>query len=350
MKGATLRQLRAFALVARHRSFVRAAAELHLTPSAVSLQIKELEQVTGLPLFDRDGKAVTVTCTGEMLLVDVNRALLALKDADETLCQLRGRRTGSVSIGTVGNAKYFLPRLLARFRAAHPGIEIRLAVSNRDTLMRQLSSGAVDLAVMGTPPGDLDTCAEAFASQPLGIIAAPEHRLATFRNIPVESLKGQEFVVREPGSGTRAAMERFFGEMQIMPTRVMEIPSNETIKQAVMANMGLAFLSLQTAALELQDRLLVSLDVIGLPLHRRWYIVNLRPEPLSDAAELLRSLIIEQGGALISAQFAGLNGLAPIDGHRSAVAALDAATATAGTAAASACAEAQSAAAESVMC
>jgi DNA-binding transcriptional LysR family regulator len=309
MRGVTLRQLRAFALVAHHRSFGRAAAELHLRPGAVSLQIKELEQIVGLFLFARDGKAVSVTRAGEMLLVDVNRALLALRDADETLARLRGRESGLVTIGMVSNAKYFLPRLLALFRAAHPGVELRLSVGNREQLVRQLGSGAVEIAVMGAPPGELETRAEPFAPQPLGIIASPSHPLANQRDIAVSTLGQYEFVVREPGSGTRAAMDRFFGDAHVAPMQIMEMTSNEMIKQAVMANMGLAFLSLQTASLELQGGLLAVVDVIGLPLVRRWYVVNLQHEPLTDAAESLRQLIIEHGERLISAQFQGIETL-----------------------------------------
>lgn len=305
MKGATLRQLRAFSLIARHRSFGRAAAELHLTPSAVSLQIKELEQTIGMPLFARDGKAVSVTRTGEILLVDVNRALLALRDADETLARLRGRESRLVTIAMVSNAKYFLPRVLAQFRAAHPGVELRLSVGNREQLVRQLACGAVELAVMGAPPGELETSAVAFAPQPLGIIAAPDHPLARMRSIPVATLAQFEFVVREPGSGTRAAMDRFFGEAQLTPIQVMEMSSDEAIKQAVMANMGLAFVSLQTASLELQSSLLVAADVVGLPVVRRWYVVQLRQEPLSEAAESLRQMIIAHGERLIGALLPG---------------------------------------------
>jgi DNA-binding transcriptional LysR family regulator len=305
MKGATLRQLRAFSLIARHRSFGRAAAELHLTPSAVSLQIKELEQTIGMPLFARDGKAVSVTRTGEMLLVDVNRALLALRDADETLARLRGRQSRLVTIGMVSNAKYFLPRVLAQFRAAHPGVELRLSVGNREQLVRQIACGAVELVIMGAPPGELDTASTAFAPQPLGIIAAPNHPLARQRNIPVPTLAQFEFVVREPGSGTRAAMDRFFGEAQLTPSQVMEMSSDEAIKQAVMANMGLAFVSLQTASLELQSGLLVAVDVIGLPVTRRWYVVHLRQEPLSDVAEALRQMIVEHGERMIGTLFQG---------------------------------------------
>jgi DNA-binding transcriptional LysR family regulator len=304
VRGATLRQLRAFSLVAHHRSFWRAAAELHITPSAVSLQVKELEQIIGMPLFARDAKAVSVTRTGEMLLVDVNRALLALRDADETLARLHCRESRLVTIGMVSNAKYFLPRLLAQYRTAHPGVELRLSVGNREQLVRQLACSAVDLAIMGAPPGEIETCATAFAPQPLGIIASPDHPLAGARSIPVATLGRFGFVVREPGSGTRAAMDRFFGEAQVTPIQVMEMSSTEAIKQAVMANMGLAFVSLQTVSLELQNGLLMVADVVGLPVARHWYVVHLRHHPLSDAAESLQQMIIAHGARLVGARLA----------------------------------------------
>ena len=299
MKRASLRQLRAFALVAKHLSFGKAAAELHLTPSAVSLQVKELEQIVGLSLFVRDVKSVSLTRAGDMLLPDVNRALQALRDADETLVRLRGQHTGIVSIGMVKNAKHFLPRLLSRFGRANPRIELRVSFSNREHVVRQLGNGAVDLVVMGTPPVDLDVCADAFAPQRLGIVASPEHPLAGQRAIPASALGRQGFIVRETGSGTRAAMERFFLEASVTPARIMEMNSNEVIKQAVMSNIGIAFLSLATTAVELQSGQLVQLDVIGLPLERRWYVVHLRTRLLSQAARSLRELIIEHGGSLL---------------------------------------------------
>jgi len=307
MRGATLRQLRALSAVARHRSFQRAAAELHLTPSAVSLQIKELEQALRVPLFGRSGKASCLTPAGEMLLVDVNRALLALKDAEETLHRLRGEETGVVSIGMVSNAKYFLPRILASFHAAHPAVELRVSVGNREQLLRHLGNCEVDFAVMGQPPQDMDLQAESLATQPLGILAAPGHRLAGEMDIPTAALAECDFVVREPGSGTRAAMDRFFHDAHIAPPRVMELSSNESIKQAVMGNMGLAFLSLHTAGLELQGKMLVVLDVVGLPLMRQWHVVSLGSGPMSDAAASLRRYIVEEGGVFIERQFNGLN-------------------------------------------
>jgi len=304
MRSATLRQLRAFTVVARNRSFVRAAAELHLTPSAVSLQMKELEGAIGIPLFSRNGKGVALTESGEVLLVYVRKALQLLKEADEALTRLNGPNPGLVAVGIASNAKYFLPRLLASFRQSRPEAELRVSVANRMQLVRQLCDGEVDLAIMGAPPREIETRAEAFAPQPLGIIASPRHPLAGRQAIPVELLEDYEFIVREPGSGTRAAMENFFREANVAPMRTIEMGSNETIKQAVIENMGLAFLSLHTVGLEIRTGHLVPLDVAGLPLMRRWYVVTHGGKPPSPPAEDLRQFIIRDGGRLIAEHFA----------------------------------------------
>ena len=306
MRAATIKQLRTFAAVAKHLSFARAAEELNLTPPAISMQIKELEEEVGLPLFDRSARSVALTMTGEYLLVYVRRLLATLKDAEDAMARLRGAESGRVTIGMVSTAKYYLPRLLARFRAEHRGVEMRLSVGNREQLVKRLHDNEVDLAVMGRPPRELDTRAEPFAAHPLGIIASPEHPLAKQHSIPPSMLAAEEFIVREPGSGTRAAMEHYFRDHRIAPPQVMEMTSNETIKQAVIANMGLAFLSLHTAGLELETGQLVALDVVDLPLVRRWYIVNLRGKPMSPAAEALRYFVLEQGEALLARQFTKL--------------------------------------------
>ena len=308
MRGATLRQLRAFSLVARHQSFARAASELHLTPSAVSLQIKELEQSIGVTLFGRTGRTSCLTPVGEILLMDVNRALTALKDADNKLTGLQGPNTGVVSVAMVSNAKYFMPRFLAQFHTAHPDIVLRVSVGNREQVLRQLANRDVDIAIMGQPPEGLDVRTEPLATQPLAILAAPEHALADSAAIPAAALAGCDFIVRESGSGTRATMDRFFDEARISPPRVMELTCIESIKQAVIANMGLGFLSLHTTAWEIQAKALVVLDVIGLPLMRRWHMVSLSSPPVGNAADSLRGFISEFGNGIITRQFEGIHG------------------------------------------
>jgi DNA-binding transcriptional LysR family regulator len=303
MRAITLRQLKVFAAVAKHTSFARAAEELHLTQPAISMQIKELEGAVKLPLFERAGRTVRLTMPGEYLLVYARRMLATLKEAGDALAKLRGVQGGRMTIGMVSTAEYFLPRLVARFRSQHPAVEMRLAVGNREQLSRMLHDNEVDLAVMGRPPRELDTRAEPFAAHPLGVIAAPEHPLAGRREIAPKTLDGEPFIVREPGSGTRAAMEGFFKENRVVPTPTMQMTSNETIKQAVIAGMGLAFVSLHTVALELSVGQLVLLDVAGLPLVRRWHIVNVQGKTLSPAAESFRYFVMEEGERLLAEQF-----------------------------------------------
>jgi DNA-binding transcriptional LysR family regulator len=302
MRGATLRQLRAFSLVARHHSFMQAAAELHLTPSAVSLQIRELELAAGLPLFDRHAKTVKLTQAGEVLLVDVHQALQALQHAGDALARLRRHTSAPVMVGMVSSAKYFLPRLMAQFREQHPEVELQIVVGNRGHLVESLRRGDIDLAIMGSPPDEMAARAVAFAEQPLGIIAAPEHRLARARAVPPPALSEHEFMLREPGSGTRAALERFVRDQKIeLPLR-RELTGNDAVKQAVMANLGVAFLSLHAAALELQGGLLVSVDVQGLPLRRSWFVVEAEASPLSAKAQTLQRFIVDRGteGSVLS--------------------------------------------------
>jgi DNA-binding transcriptional LysR family regulator len=304
MKGVTLRQLRVFSAVARHLSFGKAAKELHLTPPAVSMQIKELEGQVGLPLFDRSGRSVALTVTGEYLLVYVRKILATLKDAEDAVARLSGLQTGRLTIGMVSTAKYFVPRLMARFRAEHPGIDVRLAVgSNREQLVALLQANDVDLAIMGRPPRELATRAEPFAVHPHVIVTPPDHPLLRMGHVPAVTLADYEFLIREEGSGTRAAMEKFFDDHRIEPRVAMEMTSNETIKQAVMAGMGISFLSLHTIGIELKAGLIAVADVEDLPLAKRWYIVNTLSKTLSPAAEAFRYFMLEEAESYLAREY-----------------------------------------------
>jgi DNA-binding transcriptional LysR family regulator len=303
MKNVTLRQLRVFVAAARQLSFGRAASELHLTPPAVSMQIKELEEQVGLPLFDRSARQVALTTAGEYLLVYAKRILATLKDAEDAVARLRGLEDGRVIIGMVSTAKYYLPRLLARFREDHPRIEVRLTVGNRSQLVALMQQSEVDLAVMGRPPEEFATRAEPFAAHPLGIVTAPDHPLIRMGHTPAAALAEFPFIIREPGSGTRAAMEQYFERHHVSPRIVMEMASNETIKQAVMAGMGVSFLSLHTLGLELRAGLIATADVEGTPVMRRWHVVNNLSKVLSPAAEAFRYFILEEGERFLAREF-----------------------------------------------
>jgi DNA-binding transcriptional LysR family regulator len=304
MKNATFRQLRVFNEVARQLSFAKAARALHLTPPAVTMQVKELEAQIGLALFERSGRQVSLTTPGEYMLVYARKLLATLKDAEDAAARLKQAEAGTLTIGMVSTAKYFLPRMLAEFRREHEHVEIRLAEGNRERLVQMLQANEVDVAVMGRPPRELATRAEPFAAHPHVFVAAPSHPLARREGeIDMESLRPHAFIVREDGSGTRAAMENFFAEARMEPRVAMEMSSNETIKQAVIADMGLSFLSLHTLELELEKGLLAVLDVQGGPVLRAWNVVHTLSKVLSPAAEAFRYFMLERGEAYLAGRF-----------------------------------------------
>ena len=298
----TFRQLRVFTEVAQQGSMARAAAALHLTPPAVSMQVKEVEAQVGLLLFDRQGRTLALSTAGEYFLVHAKRMLAALKEADDAMARLKRVERGLLTIGMVSTAKYFVPHLLARFHEDHSGVDLRLrVVGNREQLVALMQAGEVDLAIMGRPPRELATRSESFARHPLVFIAPPGHPLLQQPNAPVAALAPYAFIAREHGSGTRHAMQGFFTEHHSAPRVAMEMSSNETIKQAVIAGLGLSFLSLHTVGLELRSGLLKVLDIAGTPVMRMWNVVHLGSKVLSPAAEAFRYYLIEEGSVFLSA-------------------------------------------------
>ena len=299
MRNVTLRQMRVFAVVARQLSFTRAARELHLTQPAVSQQVKLLEADIGLPLFEQIGRKVQLTPAGAELLRYANQAIELLREAGEALAAMRGLKRGVLQLGAVSTAKYFGPSLLAAFTPAYPEVTIKFSVGNREEIVKQLAANEIDLVIMGRPPRELDTIAEPFATHPLVIIAAPDHALATKRRIRLKQLGTENFLIREEGSGTRASLEHVFRDRGATYRTSMEVSSNETIKQAVMAGMGISFISMHTVGLELVTRKLVVLDVVGLPIVRDWYVIHLREKRLSPIAAAFRGFLLEHGAAII---------------------------------------------------
>jgi DNA-binding transcriptional LysR family regulator len=299
LQHVSLRQLRVFEMAATLGSFSKAAETLHLTQPGVSMHIKELEANAGLPLFERIGRKLHVTEAGQELLSRAREVLRTLKDAEDVLAGLKGLKRGRINLAVVSTAKYFVPRLLAEFGKSYPELDVRLAVDNRDAVIEHLVANEVDFAIMGRAPQSLKAIAEPFAQNPHVIIAAPDHPLAGRRRIPAEVVAKETFIVREPGSGTRLAMQQFFDERQI-PFKVgLEMASNETIKQAVMARMGVSFISKHTLDLELETQRLTVLDVRGTPVIRLWHVAHLANKRLSPTAAAFREFVMKHGKNLL---------------------------------------------------
>ncbi|HRH18822.1 MAG TPA: LysR family transcriptional regulator [Aquabacterium sp.] len=308
MKRVTFRQLRVFTEVAKHLSFSQAAEQLHLTPPAVTMQVKELEGHVGMPLFERQGRQVHLTMAGEYFLVYAKRLLSTLKDADNVMARFKRVETGVLTIGLLSTAGYFLPALLARFQSEHPGVDVRLDVTRDLTkLMDRLHSNEIDLAVMGRPPkGEYALRSEPFAGHPMVFVCPPGHPLLGVGHPPVDALVHHPLVVRELGSEVRHVLDNYLREHRLAPRIAMEIPSNETIKASVMAGLGIGFISLHAVVAELRSGQLHLVEFEGTPVIRTWNIVHEASKVLSPAAEAFRYLMLEHGEALIGEQNAQL--------------------------------------------
>ena len=280
----TFRQLQVFESVARRLSYTRAAEELHLTQPAVSMQVKQLEHVLGHELFDHIGRRVFLTDAGEIMLRYSRRIAAELGDAKQALDDLKGVDGGRLRIAVVTTVNYFATRLLAGFCRDHPRVNVTLDVTNRNSVIRLLEENATDIVLMGQPPDSLDLTAVPFMDNPLVIIAPPSHRLVGRKRVRLEALREEAFLIRESGSGTRVAMERFFEEKGLAPRTRIEMSSNEAIKQSVEAGLGLGFVSAHTVELELAAGRLELLDVESIPILKRWFVVHHAGKRLSSTA------------------------------------------------------------------
>lgn len=289
-----LRQLRIFESVARHSSMSRAADEMHLTQPAVSMQMKQLEEQIGVPLIEQSGRRLYLTEAGQELVGHAQRFAAQALELQSAMEQHRGLERGLLRIAVVSTASYFLPPLIAAYSEQYPGVHVNLQVANRDSVLSSLAEHRADLAIIGVPPDGLELNAQAFMDNPLVVIANPGHPLAKIRYVELSRFRQERLVVREPGSGTRAATERHFAEHKIVYILGCELNSNEAIKQAVQAGLGLGVVSLQTIELELETRRLVILPVEGFPIVRQWYVVHRQDKRLSAASQAFRDLLLAQ--------------------------------------------------------
>lgn len=288
----TLRQLRIFEAVARLGSISRAAAELHLTQPAVSMQMKQLESLLGLTLLEQVGKRLTLTQAGTELREHARDIALRVTDMAAAMDQFRALERGQLRLAVVSTANYFLPGVVADFSRRHPGVRISLQVANREAVLASLAANTADLAITGRPPDSPDIVAQHFMDNPLVVIAPPGHPLAGQSPVPLARLARETLVLREPGSGTRAALERHFAAhgLQIKPG--CELGTNEALKQAVRAGLGLGMVSMQTIELELAAGCLVLLPVEGFPIVRQWFVVHRARKRLSAAAQIFRGMLL----------------------------------------------------------
>ena len=295
----TLRQLQCFSAVAQNLSFTRAADTLHLTQPAVSMQVRQLEQQTGIALTEQLGKKIHLTAAGEEVFRYARSILQQVDEMDDVLNKMKGLAGGQLRIAAISSANYFAPKLLGVFHQRFPDVGVSMDVTRQQSVLKQVADNEVDMAIMGQPPEGMHVDAIAFMDNPLVIVAPPGHRLARKKNIPIKQMEKEIFLTRESGSGTRGAMLRFFRQNKLKLTTGMEMGSLEGIKQSVQAKLGLGLLPRGSIETELKLKKLVVLDIKGMPIQRHWYVVLHKGKRLSVAADAFKSLLVDEAEELL---------------------------------------------------
>lgn len=298
MKHATLHQLQVFEVAARHGSFTRAAEELFLTQPTVSMQIKQLTKAVGLPLFEQVGRRLYLTEAGQELYKTCQELFGRLSQFEMAIADMKGLKQGKLRLAVITTAKYVIPRLLGPFCQRYPGIEVSLKVTNHDNVVERLAENRDDLYIPSHLPTNVDITSYPFLENPLVVMASSDHPLAHEKNISYQRLAEEYFIMREPGSGTRQAVQDFFDRHKIAAKIKLELSSNEAIKQAIAGGLGISVLSRYVLALEGSTGQIVVLDVPEFPINRHWHIVYPAGKQLSIVAQTFLDYLTTEGKAI----------------------------------------------------
>lgn len=299
LKHGTLPQLSVFEAVSRLGSYTRAAEELYMAQPTVSMQIKKLADTIGLPLFEQLGKRVHLTDAGRELYATCQGIFETLNAAEDNFANLRGLKSGRLRLAASTTGKYFAPRLLAAFVQQHPGIEVSLQIHHRETLLDRMSENADDLYIFTNPPPESEAMRQVILPNPMVVFARADHPLARQKNIPFERFAREPFLMREPGSGTRMVAQQVFESRGAKPSVRMELSTNEAIKQAILAGLGVSIMSRYTLGLDVEQDQLVTLNVEGFPLEHHWYFVYPIGKQLPIVAQAFMDFARQQAKSLV---------------------------------------------------
>ncbi|MCW2316568.1 DNA-binding transcriptional LysR family regulator [Rhodoblastus acidophilus] len=294
LRRITLHQLRLFAALARSMNMTRAAEELHMTPSAFSIQIKQLSESFGAALHEQVGKKLFLTEAGRTVAAAARDMIERLDLLGMEIAEQQGLTRGALRVAMITTARYFATRMIGDFCRAYPNIEFVLEVVNRDQILQRMRDNLDDLYIMGQVPEELDVVALPVAENPLVVIAPADHPLCGESQIAPRRLAQEPFILREAGSGTRQAIERYFSRHGVSPSVRMSLGSDETIKQVVAAGLGVTALSRHVLALDAASGQLRELDVQGFPIQRQWYLAHLAAKKLSPPARAFVELLTGQ--------------------------------------------------------
>ncbi|MGV6801729.1 MAG: LysR family transcriptional regulator [bacterium] len=291
----TLKQIRAFAATIQHGSIAAAADELNVTAPAISLQLKLLTETLGLPLYERSPTGLKPTSAGREVMVVANRIQTTMSGFEQAITYLTKGEDGQITFGAISTAKYFAPHMIAAFNKLFPALDVRVQIGNREQIIAALESQDIDFAIMGRPPERLNCERVVIGTHPHILIAAPTHPLADRKNITMTDLVGERFLLREKGSGTHSTFQELLQQCGLNPDIGVEFGSNETIKQSVMAGIGVALISAHTVMAELREERLIQLNIVELPIIRHWFLIKPAERILMPSTTKLWNFIANDG-------------------------------------------------------
>lgn len=294
-----LPQLSVFEAVARTSSFTKAADELHLAQPTVSAQIKKLSENLQVSLFEQIGKKIYLTAAGKILYQGCESLFKNLSHIEESISALRDLEVGNLRLAVSTTGKYFVPRLLAEFVKLHPKIEINLQIHNRNELIERLNNNEDDLYIFSNPPTEIEVISQPILPNPMVVFARNDHPLAGKHSLAADALKNEFFIMREPGSGTRMVCNEFFDRHKIQPKVQMTLSSNEAIKQAILAGLGISILSQYTLGLDTEEPRLVALDIEEFPLQRQWQFIYPVGKQTSSVTRAFMDFVRKEAFALV---------------------------------------------------
>lgn len=299
LRHGMLPQLAVFEAAARLGSFTRAGESLHMAQPTVSTQIKKLSETLGLPLFEQVGKRIHLTAGGRALYAGCQELFTTLSRIENTLSDLRGLESGRLKLAVSTTGKYFAPRLLARFMERYPGVDVSLQIHNRQGLIDRLARNEDDLYIFANPPVDHEVVRQPILENPMVVFARADHPLVGRKRIPIEVLAEEPFLMREAGSGTRMIAWEAFALKGYEPKVRMELSTNEAVRQAILAGLGISILSRYTLGLDSENPQLAVLDVEGLPIERPWQFVYPVGKQISQTARAFMDLVRAEAKTLV---------------------------------------------------
>ena len=298
IRNTTFRQLQVFEAIAKNRSFTVAAEELHLTQPTLSMQMKKLTAIVGMPLYNQIGKRIYLTEVGQELLATSRSVFTTLTDFQMKVADIKGVKKGDLRLSGVTTAEYFAPRILGAFCKKYPGINVALEVTNRQRVLQRLEDNLDDIYIVGQAPTGPNIHGTPFLENPLVILAPPSHRLVGQKKIPIAALADENFIMREPGCGTFLSMDKLLHDQAFTFKSSMALGSNEAIKQAVIGELGISLLSIYALSHEISTGELVVLDVEGFPIKDQWYLCYPEGKQLSIVAQVFFDYMLSEGREL----------------------------------------------------